>query len=305
MGKWGFIVNPIAGDGSGEAILPVLKEKIAQYGIDAEVVLTERNGHATELSSIFLARGFQYIIAVGGDGTMNEVGVPLIGKTDVITGIVPAGTGNDFVQILGFPDRFKEEHWETFFKKHTTSLDTGTCNGIPFLNGLGLGFDGEVAAKNYVAPGETKRGGKIKYVWMILSTLLFFKEKQARIETNGEVFETTCFMNTIGNGRRHAGSFFVTAKAIANDGLLDVCLIRKLNLFQRLKILMMVPKGTHLKEKQVHYFSTKKLVLEFPVEVPFHVDGEVHFAKRYEAEVHEHSLKMIYNPMGAHYLKTD
>ncbi len=302
--RWAFIVNPIAGNGSGEAIVPLLKEKIKQFGVNAEIAMTERNGHASELSKKFLDEGFKYIIAVGGDGTMNEVGSPLIGKENVITGLIPAGTGNDFAQILGYPDRFKDKDWEIFFNKTITNLDTGTCNGIPFLNGLGLGFDGVVAAKNYVAPGETKRGGKIKYVWMILSTLFFFREKQAVIESNGKRDETKCFMNTIAIGRRHAGAFYVTPEAIGNDGLLDVCLIRQLNLLKRLQILMMVPKGTHLKDKKVHYYRTKALTLEFQKEVPFHVDGEVHFAKRYEVEIHPDSLRMIFNPQGEHFLNT-
>ncbi|MBT3751601.1 MAG: diacylglycerol kinase family lipid kinase [Bacteroidetes bacterium] len=300
--KWAFIVNPIAGNGSGEAIVPLLKEKIEHYSINAEIVMTERNGHATELSRELLAKGFDYIIAVGGDGTMNEVGAPLVGQENVVTGIVPAGTGNDFNQVLGFPDRFTDSDWEIFFTKTISNLDTGVCNDIPFMNGLGLGFDGVVAAKNYVAPGETKRGGKFKYVWMILSTLFFFKEKMAVIETNGKKEETRCFMNTIAIGRRHAGAFLVTPEAIGNDGLLDGCLIRELNIFQRLKILMMVPKGTHIRDKRVHSYRTKKLTLEFKMEVPFHVDGEVHFANRYEVEIKPDSLRMIYNPHGPHFL---
>ncbi len=303
--KWAFIVNPIAGNGFGEGILPELRKKVDEYGIDAEIVITSRHGEASELSADFLKKGFNYIIAVGGDGTMNEVANPLIGQNDVVTGLVPAGTGNDFIQILGFPDRFGEEHWKSFFDCSITNMDTGTCNGILFLNALGLGFDGEVAAKNYVAPGETKKGGKIKYTWMILSTLLFFREKKAKITSNGTASETTCFMNTIGNGRRSAGAFYLTPNAIANDGELDVCLITKLNLLQRLKIFMMVPKGTHLKDKHVHYHRTKKLTLEFPMEVPFHVDGEVHFAKKYVAEIHPNTLRIIYNPTGPHYLNVD
>jgi len=303
--KWVFITNPIAGNGSGKAIVPLLKEKIDQFGIDGTIVMTKKNGHARELSRDYLVKGYTHIIAVGGDGTMNEVGSALIGQPNVITGLVPAGTGNDFNQILGFPDRFQDEHWETFFSKSIINMDTGTCNDIPFLNGLGLGFDGEVAAKNYVAPGETKMGGKAKYFWMILSTLLFFKEKKAVIETNGKTEEITCFMNTMANGRRHAGAFHITPKAIGNDGLLDVCLITKLNLFQRLKILTMVPKGTHLKEKAVTYYQTKELTLEFPVEVPFHVDGEVHFSNRYHVKIKPNSLRIIFNPKGPHFLLTD
>ena len=300
--KWAFIVNPIAGNGSGEHIMPELKEKITQYGIQAEVLMTEKPGHASELARECYSKGFNYIIAVGGDGTMNEVGRALIDCKNVITGLVPAGTGNDFIQVLGFPDRFSEEHWEIFFSRNLVDMDTGSCNGKPFLNGLGLGFDGVVGAKNYDSSGEVKRGSKVKYVWMILETLLFFREKKATITTNGQTTTTSCFMNTIAIGRPHAGAFLVTPEANGNDGLLDVCFIRKLSLFQRLRILTMVPKGTHIRDKRVHTYRTTELTLEFPVEVPFHVDGEVFFASTYHARIHPASLKMIYNPQGPHFL---
>jgi diacylglycerol kinase (ATP) len=301
--RWAFIVNPIAGNKSATKVLPELEQKIREYKIDATIAITEKKGHATELAAEFCQQGYQYIIAVGGDGTMNEVGQALIGHPDVVTGIVPSGTGNDFIQILGFPDRFTDQNWESFFNKSTIQLDTGSCNGKYFLNGLGLGFDGVVAAKNYDESGEVKLGGKIKYLWMILDTLLFFREKSAVIESNDQIDETSCFMNTISIGRRHGGSFYLTPEAIANDGLLDVCLIRKLNLFQRLKILTMVPKGTHIHDKKVTTYRTKELSLRFDEEVPFHVDGEVFFSNNYHVKIHPLTLKMIYNPGGPHYLK--
>ena len=92
-----------------------MRRKLREYGIDGEILLTERSGHAAELSKSCYDKGFRYIIAVGGDGTVNEVARPLINKADVITGVIPAGTGNDFIQITGFPDRFSESDWETLF----------------------------------------------------------------------------------------------------------------------------------------------------------------------------------------------
>jgi diacylglycerol kinase (ATP) len=97
--KWVFIVNPTAGNGFAKSMVPVIEEKLKKYGIDGEILLTERSGHAAELSKSCYGKGFKYIIAVGGDGTMNEVARPLINKKDVVIGIIPAGTGNDFVQI--------------------------------------------------------------------------------------------------------------------------------------------------------------------------------------------------------------
>ncbi len=77
----------------------------------------KEHGHASNLSETYLEKGFRYIIGVGGDGTLNEIARPLINKAEVTTGIIPAGTGNDFIQILGFPNRFGEKDWEYSLKK--------------------------------------------------------------------------------------------------------------------------------------------------------------------------------------------
>lgn len=299
--KWVFIINPVAGNGYALGLEGKIREMISRHDLQAEVVFTERRGHATELSQYYADSGYKYIIAVGGDGTMNEVAYPLIYRKDVVLGLVGAGTGNDFIQITGFQGRFEARDWDAFFRLKTTPMDIGKCNDKIFLNGMGLGFDAQVAAENYTQPGEVKPGGKSKYIWHILKTLLFFKEKKMVVITNGQTIITDCFMNTIANGRRFAGGFYLTPEALANDGLLDVCAIKEVSLPQRLKILLMVPKGTHINDKRVHYYKTEKLSLEFPSEVPFHVDGELFFAKDFEVTTLPGALNIIYNPEGSHY----
>ena len=303
--KWIFIINPTAGGGSGKIMIPVLEEQVAKRSLKAELVLTENHGHATKLASDALAKGFTHIIAVGGDGTMNEVAEPLIGNTKIITGLIPAGTGNDFVQVLCSPDRFSEEDWEVFFRQNTILMDCGEVNGRHFLNGMGLGFDAQVAAENYTEPGELAAGtGKGKYIWHILKTLLFFREGRVSIQSRGEEQESKCFINTIANGRRFAGSFFLTPEAFANDGLLDVCMIKKLNLFQRLRILTMVPKGSHIKDSKVDYYQTEKIRVDFGEKVPYHVDGELYFDTTFEVRVIPSALKFIFHPEGDHFFKS-
>jgi diacylglycerol kinase (ATP) len=299
--KWVFIVNPIAGNSFAVSMVPEIEKRIKENNINAEIFLTERKGHAEELSKIAAEKGARYIIAVGGDGTFNEVARPLINKKDVIAGIVPAGSGNDFAQIPGFPNRFGEKEWNIFFRKSVVAQDTGIVNGTIFLNGLGIGFDAEVAAQNYTEEGKVRKGGSDKYVWHIIKTLLFFREKKMIVISDAGRHETNCFMNTVSIGRRFAGSFFLTPKAIANDGLLDVCSIRKLNLFHRFRLLLKVPKGTHIYDKRVHYFQTSSIDLEFPQEVPYHVDGELFFARTFNIRIVPRSLNIIYNPDGKHY----
>jgi len=303
--EWVFIINPIAGNGYAKTLAPKVEEMIHKYSINAVVVHTEKKGHASLLAKHYAEQGSKYIIAVGGDGTFNEIASSLLHEKNITVGIVPAGTGNDFIQILGFPNRFDEEHWKVLFEKKISSIDVGLCNGLPFLNGMGLGFDAQVAAENYTEPGEVKKGGKNKYLFQIIKTLLFYREKRMTVLSAETKHETDCFINTISNGRRFAGGFFLTPKAIANDGLLDVCMIEKLSLIERFKILTKVPKGTHLQNKKVNYYQTPKIEIEFSQEVPFHLDGELHFSKHFDISILPRAMNVIYNPSGNHFFRID
>ena len=295
-----FIVNPTSGKSSKRKKFTEFSSQISANP-DYDFLATKYPGHARELASQE-KNNYHTIVAVGGDGTMNEVARSLIGQHQVTTGLIPAGTGNDFNQILGFPDRFEATHWDIFFGQNTIKMDVGEVNGLYFLNGMGLGFDAQVAAENYVEPGEVAKGhGKGKYLWHIIKTLLFYKEGRVSILSGEKEQESDCFINTISVGRRFAGSFLLTPKAIANDGLLDVCMIRKLNLLQRFKILSMVPKGTHIHDGKVDYYQTDKLTIDFGKKVPFHVDGELYFDATFDVKILPSALNIIYNPGGDHF----
>lgn len=300
---WVFIINPSAGNGYAKSMKPGIDEMIQKHNIHADVVFSEKPGHASELARQYAASGSKYIIAVGGDGTFNEVASALLHEKNVSMGIVPAGTGNDFIQILGLPGHFEEKDWKILFEKRTTTMDVGFCNGFPFFNGMGLGFDAQVAAENYSEPGKEKKGGKYKYIYHILKTLLFYKEKRMTVLSAENKHETDCFINTVSIGRRFAGSFFLTPKAIANDGLLDVCMIDKLSLTERFRILLKVPKGMHLQDKKVNYYQTGNIEIEFNQEVPFHLDGELHFAKHFDISILPAAIHIIYNPAGNHFFR--
>jgi diacylglycerol kinase (ATP) len=302
-GKWVFIVNPVAGNGFAGEMVPEIETIIRKYNINGQFVMTERPGHASELSGTFYEKGYDHFICVGGDGTMNEMIRPLINRKDLVVGIIPAGTGNDFSQITGFQCRFTDADWELFFRENIIAMDVGIVNDKIFLNGMGLGFDAEVAAQNYTEQGEVKKGGASKYIWHIVKTLLFFKEKKMIVASDGNRSETDCFINTIAIGRRFAGGFLLTPKAIANDGLLDVCSIKKLNLMQRFRLLLKVPKGEHIKDAKVRYYQTSEIELEFPAQVPFHVDGELFFSKKFRVTVLPGAVNIIYNPDGNHFFR--
>ena len=301
---WVFIVNPIAGNGYGASIVPTVKEMMALHGADGEVVLTKGKGHATELAAEHAAKGAKKIVGVGGDGTLSEIAQALVGKPGITFGGVPAGTGNDFIQILGFPDRLDEELWNVFFQAAETGMDVGRCNQKYFINGMGLGFDAQVAMDNYHMEngGEVEKGSsKAKYTWQIVKNILFYHERPMRVTIEGRTVEQRSFLNTISIGRRMAGGIFITPKAFADDGLLDVCMTDPLSVPMRFKELIHFTHQTHLSDPVVHYHQVNKLTFEFDEKAPAHLDGEVTFAQRFDIDVLPLALRVIYNPKGPHY----
>ena len=303
--KWIFIINPVAGNGFAKNYTEKVKEIIEDKTLNAEIVYTERKGHATEITKDFVENGFDHVIAVGGDGTFNEVAQFLVGVQNVVFGVVPAGTGNDFIAVLGFSERFTSPDWDILLEKNAIKMDVGKCNDKYFLNGMGLGFDAQVAAENYKSDlkKDVKKGSKSKYLWHIIKTLVTYKELDMTVTIDGKGTRSKSFLNTISNGRRIAGGLFLTPDAIVNDGMLDVCLIRELKFFARIKELLHVMKQTHVEDEVVNYFQTKKLLFEFENEVPAHLDGELYFNSRFEISTVPASLNIIYNPIGQHYFK--
>jgi diacylglycerol kinase (ATP) len=299
--KWGFILNPTAGNGFAGEYAEEVKKQIALHNLSAEFVLTQKRDHARQLAAGFAADGFSHIVAVGGDGTINEATNGIIGRREIVFGAIPAGTGNDFFQILGFSGRFTKEDWDVFFSRQTIPMDVGRCNSHYFLNGMGLGFDAQVASENYTEDQEVKKGGASKYLWQILKTLVSYKEQVMRFKQEGRSWETRSFMNTIAIGRRFAGKYFITPRAIANDGLLDVCMVDALKLLGRFHIFLKVPKGAHLDNPKVHYYQTDKLSIDFDKVVPYHLDGELYFSEHFEIDILPKVLNIIYNPSGNHF----
>jgi len=300
---WVFIVNPIAGNGYAGSLVPTLKEMMARHGADGEIVLTRGKGHATELAAEHVARGAKRIVGVGGDGTLNEMAQSLVGKKGITFGAVAAGTGNDFIPVLGFPERFAQDDWDALFQAEETGMDVGRCNGKYFINGMGLGFDAKVAMDNYHMEngGEVRRGSKAKYTWMIVKNILTYDEKPMKVTFEGRTIEQRSFLNTIAIGRRLAGGIHITPKALADDGLLDVCMTDPLSLPMRFRELIHFQHQTHLADPVVHYHQVDRITFEFDHEVPAHLDGEMAFGQRFDIDILPKALRMIYKPGGPHW----
>ncbi len=300
---WVFIVNPVAGSGFGASCAEKIRAMMTAHGVDGIVVLTRAKGHATELAARYAGEGYRTIVGVGGDGTLGEVVQALVGRPEVAMGAVAAGTGNDFIHILGFSDRFTDRDWAALFRRETTRMDVGRCNGRCFVNGMGLGFDAQVAWENYHMEdgGEVRGGSKAKYTWHIVKTLLLYKERSMRITVDGRTEERRSFLNTISNGRRIAGGLMLTPRAMADDGKLDYCSTAELGLPQRLRGLVSVTRRTHLSNPLFRYEQASKIDVVFDEEVPAHLDGELVFARRFTIDVLPRAVHAIVNRDGAPY----
>ncbi len=298
---WLFIVNPVAGGGYAGSCVSTLREMMGKHGVDGEVVATRARGHATELAAEAAGRGVPRIVGVGGDGTFGEIAQALVGRRGVTFGAVAAGTGNDFIHALGFPDRFVEPHWAALFAAAVAGMDVGRCNGRCFVNGMGLGFDAQVALENYRSTdGGVKPGSRSKYTWHIVKNLFGYRERLMRVTLGGRTVEQRSFLNTIANGRRLAGGIPITPRAFVDDGLLDVCMTDPLNLLQRFRELSSFTKGKHLADPVVHYHQVDRACFEFEGDAPAHLDGEVISGKRFDVDIVPRGLRAIYDPSGEH-----
>jgi diacylglycerol kinase (ATP) len=300
--KWLFIVNPAAGRGYSVSLIPVIRQIVKRKDMNADIVRTDAPGHAKKLAKEYIKKGYTHIIAVGGDGTVNEILQSLAGQKKTTFGTIPAGSGNDFIHVLGFPERFQKQDWDIFFEEHTALLDVDLCNDRFFINGMGFGIDAKIAAE-YNKEAGAKKGGKLLYWKIVLKQLLTYREIKFRLTAGGKTIEDFCFITTVGNGRRFGGGFPLTPKAFADDGVFDVCLVKKISLLFRIKELLAVLKKKHIYDRPVRYFQTGRLLIETDETVPVHLDGEIMYGRIFDVSIIPAGIKMICNPNGNPYLK--
>jgi YegS/Rv2252/BmrU family lipid kinase len=281
LNKYSFVVNPNAGKGKGEKVLRQLKAQLAERKLDAKIFLTEKSGHATELARNAPS---EIVVAVGGDGTVNEVANALVGSAKTL-GIIPAGSGNDLIKSLDIPADFagafaqiitgKTKHIDCATvncKQWQKDSNAGNSHERYFVNGVGIGFDAAVAERTNKI--KFLRGTAV-YVLAVFQTLGKYKSPNFTVSLDSNLYESHNLLIAIGNGRCAGGGFYLTPQAKIDDGLLDVCLIDEMSIPRILSLMPKVMKGKHYNVDGV----TMKLAKEISVraEQPFyvHADGEI------------------------------
>ncbi len=265
------IVNPVAGSGLAREIGREVDEVLNQRGVPHETRLTEREGHATELARAAAQIGVKTVLSVGGDGTLREVAAGLIGSQTAL-GIVPAGTGNDFIKALGTP-----KSWEAaldFALSHPARpVDTGRLNALFFANVCGAGFD--VMVLDYALQAKARVRGIWPYLYGVIRAIKNFRPFDMKIEIGEDTFlEGKYMLCTIANGQVIGGGIPIMPAAIVNDGLFDILVVDPL---PRWKIPLYLPAilgGTLMNKKISHHYRATRCTLSSPG-MRVNVDGEV------------------------------
>jgi YegS/Rv2252/BmrU family lipid kinase len=282
MIDFAFIVNPVAAKGGAAHLGERLRNALKSKGLTAEVHLTERAGHATEIARRTSAN---VVVAVGGDGTINEVANGIVG-TGRTLGIIPSGSGNDLVKSLDVPSGF-EEALGTVLQGSTLQMDVGHVRcfkageafrdgigreGRYFVNGIGIGFDAAVAVRT--AEIAYLRGVPL-YLLAVFQTLGKYRPPEFTVAFEGGRRTFTGLLIAIGNGRCAGGGFYLTPRAAVNDGLLDLCMVNSLPIHRILRLMPKVMRGAHEGDENVVFARSRQIAVDGSTGFYVHADGEI------------------------------
>jgi YegS/Rv2252/BmrU family lipid kinase len=237
--------------------------------IDYDLVYTNRPGDAINFAAE-ARNNFDCIVAIGGDGTINEIVNGLIGGSAKL-GIIPVGSGNDFVRALKIPLRVTDA-LDILIAMKSRSIDIGKAGDRYFQNGLGIGFDAWVVEKTLKVK---KLRGTAIYLYSVLKTIYTYKPPVVHLQYNQVNRTEKFYMITVGNGVSLGGGFKLTPNALLDDGMFDLNIIRDLKKWEIYQNLLGVFSGKHIYLEQVTTGRTDHLKIQSEEGFAAHVDGEL------------------------------
>jgi len=286
-----LVVNLIAGQGRCKALFPKIKAEMDRRGIEYELHYTNEPQEATDVAKWGIEAGFRRIVAVGGDGTINEVANGLLGE-DAVLAVVPAGTGNDFVRMLGIPaDPF--DALDVLTHGTESTMDLGQVGDERcFVNGMGIGLDAKVARD--VLQMRHLRGAAA-YLTSAVKQIFRFQGFPVTIESADWHLDTTCVSIGVANGKYAGGGFKLAPEASVTDGMIDISAIEDYSTIERLVRLPRVRAGRHLHWQNVHYRQLSEATLASPNKLIAHLDGEPYRlpGDRFSVRVLPNALKVL------------
>lgn len=287
--NFAFIVNPAAGSGRVRRHWPQIEAELRRRDVRWQAFFTEGVGHATALARAACDDGFDAVVAVGGDGTLNEVVNGAVGS-DVPVGLIPLGTGVDFSRTTRVP-RDPCAALDVILAGRVRRVDVGIVNGRYFCNVAGTGFDVTVAER--VNQYSSKSGGVIPYIKAVFETLSSYKNVRFRITVDQQVFEVTSLLMAVANARYYGGGFKICPDADIHDGRFDVCIVGDIGKLTTVVLLPSAFAGIHRIHPKVTFARGRRVVVEGPSELRVQVDGELIGNLPASFEIREAALPML------------
>jgi len=264
-----FIINPKAGRKYGN-IRARIERFFAGRKLRFEIEFTKAREHASELASRAALSGFTRIVAAGGDGTIRETAIPLIGK-EAALGILPCGSGNGLARNLYIPLDFNAA-LEGILKWTPRTVDAGLANGRPFFCAAGVGLDAEVA---HDFNSLSSRRGILPYVWHAARRVLSYKPSKVAALVDGNRLELLALVNAVLNGVQYGGGARMAPGAHMDDGLLDLVSVKKLSFLRLLAAVPALFRGTLPKHTDIYSAYQGKIIeLDCGAASWYHLDGE-------------------------------
>ncbi|MBI2518483.1 MAG: diacylglycerol kinase family lipid kinase [Opitutae bacterium] len=289
-----FIFNPHSGRNRGN---PFLRDKaldfIAHHGWDATVVSTEYPRHATELAQRAVADGCELVVAIGGDGTMNEVAAALVG-TPVAFGLIPCGSGNGLGRHLGIPNPGRGA-FRTLSEGHPVAIDTGLVNSNPFFNAMGLGFEADIAVRF----SRLTNRGLAGYVRVGVPAFFSHEAELCTVTHEGGTERIEAFTLAVLNSEQYGNDAIVAPGARVDDGRLDLMAIPHVGFFTACGLVWRLATKSFGRARPVTRLSGTHFVIERPKAGWIHTDGEPRAeTARLEIKVLPRSLRVMVPPAG-------
>lgn len=289
--KVAFIMNPISGTTNKTRIPHLIEATLDQDLYDYKILMTERAGHASELAESARDEGIDIVVAVGGDGTVNEVARSIV-HSDTALGIIPCGSGNGLARHLMLPMNLKKAI-QVINRCEIHNLDYGIINGFPFFCTCGMGFDAFVSMKF----AEAGKRGPITYVENVLREGLKYKPETYEIEDENGKMRYKAFLISCANASQYGNNAYIAPQASMSDGLMDVIIMEPFDVLEAPQISIDMFNKTLDKSSKIKTFKCKKLRIHRKEAGVIHYDGDpVMTDKDIEIELKEKGIRIIVNP---------
>lgn len=284
-----IIANPISGGRKNKAeIIALLQQRLETASSEVEIRFTEYRNHGTELAQDAVRQKADLVVALGGDGTLNEVASGLVGSA-VAMAIIPLGSGNGLARSLGIPTAIPGAV-DLVFHGKVTAIDVGKVNARYFFLLTGLGFDAVVGKRFDDHPTR----GPVPYFYLSTREFFSYQPPKLKIRFDDKSFEVQPFLITIANGRQYGNNAYIAPAAKLNDGMLNLCIIHRLRLYQLPVLLPKVFQGKIDTFSEVESYTTRNVLIEREQPGLINVDGEpVEEGKTLEISVLPRKLRLV------------